>query len=207
MSNYKLDRDIVTNSLLEYDNKGIHIAFLLNVPEEHHKKVRDLIHDTIHTHGHLFIDEFYSVLREDDENIISLIIPFVKRVYSNFFIKPPSIFDPINTVDLSLGPKNSPILINNYDRMRSVFGSVGSSTDRRLHLFQAHFDLKDLLVYFKDKIENNINILDDFNYLDKYTSILTLMVDDYVGMKLKLVQDSLDHKGDLRDLKINKIND
>ena len=58
----------------------------------------------------------------------------------------------------------------------------------------------------EEKVKKNLHILDDFNHLDRSPLILSLIVDDYIGMKLELTQNSQSIKKDIRNLKIKKIN-
>lgn len=169
------------NSLLEYQ-EGVFIdGMLKGAGPEHHKKISDLIKETIHVHGVLFEDDLFThgLFTNSEtgvkENILYFVIPFVRRVYGEFFINPPTLFS------------------------KEKFS-------KRMELFQSHFDLEELLLFFRDKVQKTIGILDSFDYIDKPLTLLRIISDDYVSMKVNLVKKSTNHKADLRKIKINRIN-
>jgi len=111
------------NPLLKYDSDDYYSALTSKIENNHAIKIKELLKETIHKYGDLFTDEFFKSKliskkksvsskfrvyeqngtqinvgqREDEINIeddlFSLILPFIRRAYSKFFINPPSIFD------------------------------------------------------------------------------------------------------------------
>jgi len=78
----------------------------------------------------------------------------------------------------------------------------------KLELFQLHFDLVEFLEFFSRKYDKNWNCLEDFEYLDSVSEILTLIVHDYVAQKVNLVQSTPQKEilSQIRDKKIERIN-
>lgn len=79
--------------------------------------------------------------------------------------------------------------------------------DKRLELFQIQFDLEEFLTFLKDKFINNQNALNDFKFLDIYSEILMLIVEEYTVSKIAYTAsiNKKDINYILRDIKIQKI--
>jgi hypothetical protein len=154
---------------------------------------KSFINDLSHGIDQKYIDEYSDIInyiidnrfsifeREDlcskmDDDIRDLILPAVRRVYGNIFVRPPSIFI-----------------------------SLDDNSERRLQLFQLSFDIDQFLDYLIDMILKNINLLNEFEYLDKSSTLLTLIVDNYVGKLVENVRNCDDITREIRDIKINKI--
>jgi hypothetical protein len=79
--------------------------------------------------------------------------------------------------------------------------------DKRLELFQMQFDLLEFLTFLKEKFITNQNVLKDFKYLDIYSEILMLIVEEYTSSKITYIAsiNTKDINYLLRDIKIQKI--
>ena len=164
-------------SLKDFGNSGYISLMVSSMDEENSGKFTLIIKDVIDNYHDNFQDDIYTKklpadrLYEDyHDNIISFLIPFLRRVYSKFFIDPPSLIK-----------------------------------DKRLELFQLKFNIREIVFFFREKIIKNLNILDDFENIDRYPAILSIICDDYVSMKVSEIQNIYDIKSNLRDLKIEKI--
>lgn len=73
--------------------------------------------------------------------------------------------------------------------------------DKRLELFQLQFNLEEFLKEISAKLEKNIKNLEDFNHLDLASTVLQLIVDNYVAEKVQL---SLVYNptSEIRDIKL-----
>ncbi len=143
---------------------------------------------TINEYGHIFDDPFFtkSVSNQyyrisETSPRIKLILPCVRRAFTEFFLSPPSIFT-------------------------KRYYETGNQSDLRLKLFQEQFNLKEFLIFVKDKLIENINCLDNFPNLDKEPELLRLIVLDYCSSK---VENVLSFNGsmaeEIRDIRINKL--
>jgi hypothetical protein len=74
----------------------------------------------------------------------------------------------------------------------------------RLEFFELCFDSDEFLKFLSEKLKKNLNILDNFSYIDHYSKIIDIIIDDYVSGKVKFVQDIKNLKSELRYLKIKK---
>lgn len=195
---YSIDRKL-KNSLSEFDTEEYY--FLINrrfLSQKNYSGREDeigslfqkILKDSIKNSHHLFQDDFFikplqekgesnEVNSENGENLLSFIIPALQNVFSRFYINPPSLFiaDPV----LTKGYKNI-----------------------RLEIFELSFDSDEFLEVLAQKLRQNINILDDFKFLDHYSKIIEIIIDDYVSGKVKEVQKMKDLKSQLRYLKIKK---
>jgi hypothetical protein len=82
----------------------------------------------------------------------------------------------------------------------------GLFNNERLNLFKLQFNLEEFLLLLKEKFIKNKEVLNNFEYLDKNTEILTLIVDEYVASKVSYVSsiNTTKIKEEIRDIKINK---
>jgi hypothetical protein len=78
----------------------------------------------------------------------------------------------------------------------------------KLELFKLQFDLVEFLEFFSRKFDKNWDCLNDFEYLDPVSEVLTLIVQDYVSQKVNLVQSTPQNEitSIIREKKIEKIN-
>jgi hypothetical protein len=105
------------------------------------------------------IQQKTDVLYEDEEDILVLILPSIRRVWGKVFVETPKIFE-----------------------MPKVVTQVpGYVPDKRLELYQLSFNINDFVDYLIDMFVKSNNLLKDFEYLDKTQETLTLIVDNYVA--------------------------
>lgn len=79
--------------------------------------------------------------------------------------------------------------------LRRVFASffiqippLLKSDQRRVELFQLQFNLEEFLTEVSNKLEVCIQKLDDYEHIDKASTVLHLIVDNYVGCKIKMTR-------------------
>ena len=134
---------------------------------------------------HLFkIDEFLGTLYQDEDEILDLILPAVRRVFGKVFVTPPRIFVTDETI-LSQ--------VKNY------------KSDGRLELFRLYYDIDEFVDYLLDIFPKTKNCLTEFENIDRSSTILEIIVDNYIGKLVKLVTESEDIAQDTRDLKLKRM--
>ncbi len=74
----------------------------------------------------------------------------------------------------------------------------------RLELYQLSFDIDDFIDYFIEMIKISKSSLDIFEYLDKTTQTLELIVDNYIAKLVKSVIDSVDINKDIQHIQRDK---
>lgn len=129
------------------------------------------------------IQQQADVLYDDEEDLILLILPAVRRVWAKVFIETPKIFE-------------MPKLVT------EVRGYV---PDKRLEMYQLSFDINDFLDYLLDMFKKTKGLLNSFEFLDKTQETLTLIVDNYVAKLVNSVTTCDDISKEIRDLKIKKV--
>ena len=79
--------------------------------------------------------------------------------------------------------------------IRRVFASFFIQTPnlfgqdpKRLELFQLQFNLEEFLIEIKTKLTDNIDKLNDFENLDKVSTLLHIIVENYVAGKINLTK-------------------
>lgn len=161
-------------SLLEFDKDDYYEILSKSINKENDRnRFKSMCKEAIKYHK-LFNDEFFiKELPKNNpndygpENILSFVLPFIRRIYSEFFINPPTLFK-----------------------------------EDRLELFKSSLNIEEVVIFFIDKIKNNINILRNFKNIDIYPTLIGIICDDYVSMKISEVQSNTNIKSTLRDLKI-----
>jgi len=131
------------------------------------------------------VDELRGQIYNDEDEILDLILPAVRRVFGKVFIDPPKVFIQDTLVRETNGWKD----------------------DGRLELFRLHYNIDDFLDYLKSMILSNMNCLDEFTNLDRSVTLLEIIVDNYIAGLIKLVTESENIKEDIRDLKIKNLID
>ena len=129
---------------------------LTGIPRDHVTELEILMKKTCNDYHHLFNDGFYLEDDGSDSNYLSYILPSVRRVYVEIFIKEKEIFKPKHEVN-----------------------------QKCEQLFKLLFDLEDFLKYLSEKLKNNYDKLDDLEFLDSKAEILYLIVQNYVSGLLK----------------------
>lgn len=88
------------NSLQEYDNDKVYDLLLQGIVNGSLKdQLLELYQDTCRIHYHLFEDDFFkqnfisSDENKDGNNILSYILPSVRRVFVTFFMDVPTLFE------------------------------------------------------------------------------------------------------------------
>ncbi len=129
------------------------------------------------------IQQKTDVLYEDEEDILVLILPSIRRVWGKVFVETPKIFE-----------------------MPKVVTQVpGYVPDKRLEMYQLSFSIDEFIDYLIDMFNKTKNLLIDFEYLDKTQETLTLIVDNYVAKLIHNVTNCDDISQEIRDLKIKKV--
>jgi hypothetical protein len=122
-------------------------------------------------------------LYEDEDDILFLILPSIRRVWGKVFVETPKIFE-----------------------MPKVVTQVpGYVPDKRLEMYQLSFSIDEFIDYLIDMFNKTKNLLIDFEYLDKTQETLTLIVDNYVAKLINNVTNCDDISQEIRDLKIKKV--
>lgn len=134
---------------------------------------------------HLFKDEeFTGTLYEDEDEILDLILPTVRRVFGKVFVTPPRIFITDETILAQ---------VNNY------------KSDGRLELFRLHYDIDEFIDYLLDVFPKTKRCLTEFENIDRSSTTLEIIVDNYIGKLVKIVTESEDIAQDTRDMKLKRM--
>lgn len=196
---YSVDRPL-KKSLSEFDSDEYYFMtnrkFLnqKNYTEEIGLMFSKIMKESIKNSSHYFDDTFFTdplpekgesaeISSQNGENLLSFIMPALQNTFSRFYINPPSLF-------YSVGYSQNDVEVK--------------YKNPRLLIFQSSFDADEFLKFLSEKLKKNLNILDNFSYIDHYSKIIDIIIDDYVSGKVKFVQDIKDLKSQLRYLKIKK---
>lgn len=179
-------------NLSEYKSDIYMDTLLADMDLDNSKKFTSLCNYVIDNYSHKFTSSFYTNPIPDSpyENVLSYILPFLRRIYGNFFINLPKI------LTIGTHPSSDPV-----DK-----GIYGERNKKRIEYFQLKFDIDEIISFFIEKIEKNINILNDFKYIDIYPTLLGLITDEYVAKKLKDVSSVSESEMILSIQRDNKIN-
>lgn len=203
---YSVDRSL-KKSLSEFDSDEyyflINRKFLTqnNYTEEIGLMFSKIMKESIRTSSHYFEDTFFidplpekgdttEISSQNGENLLSFVMTALQNAFSRFYINPPSLF--------TGHPKIDP-----EDFFQDWYPPDGYK-NQRLEIFQLCFDSDEFLNFLSQKLRQNLSILDNFSYIDHYSKIIDIIIDDYVSGKVKFVQDIKDLKSQLRYLKIKK---
>lgn len=196
---YSVDRPL-KKSLSEFDSDEYYFItnrkFLnqKNYTEEIGLMFSKIMKESIKNSSHYFDDTFFTdplpekgesaeISSQNGENLLSFIMPALQNTFSRFYINPPSLF-------YSVGYSQNDVEVK--------------YKNPRLLIFQSSFDADEFLKFLSEKLKKNLSILDNFSYIDHYSKIIDIIIDDYVSGKVKFVQDIKDIKSQLRYLKIKK---
>jgi hypothetical protein len=135
-------------------------------------------------HSLFRVDEFSGTLYEDEDEILDLILPAVRRVFGKVFVTPPKIFVTDETIIAQ---------VKNW------------KSDGRLELFRLHYDIDEFIDYLVDIFPKTKRCLSDFENIDRSSTILEIIVDNYIGKLVKLVTESEDIAQDTRDMKLKRM--
>lgn len=119
----------------------------------------------------------------DEDDIILLILPSIRRVWAKVYVETPRIFE----------------------MPKIVTETKGYKPDKRLELFQLYFDIDDFVNYLIDMFHKTKNLLNDFDFLDKTQETLTLIVDNYIASLIQKVINCDNMEQEMRNLKIKKV--
>lgn len=158
-------------SLKDVDDSTIEVM-LSGIPRDHITQLEIYFRKTCYKYYYLFEDEFF---KSDSEKYLDYILPAVRRVYFEIFIKEKEIFKPETKHNLEC-----------------------------LELFRLLFDLEDFLNYLVQKLMKNHDKLDDFENLDSKAEILFLIVQNYVSGLIKKSRIS-NPIVEIRNLKLEKL--
>ncbi len=127
--------------------------------------------------------EWKGTLYDDEDEILDLILPTIRRLFGKVFINPPAMFE----VD------------------KFVASTKGYKDDGRLELFRLHYDIDDFLDELIEQISISKDCLINFKNLDRSAMTFEIIVDNYIAGLIRKVTSSDDIKRDIRDLKIKKM--
>ena len=128
-------------------------------------------------------EEFKGSFYDGEDETLDLILPSIRRVFGKVFIDPPKIFVVNPTISSVKGYKD----------------------DGRLELFRLNYNIDEFIEYLIEYLILSKSCLEKFEYIDKTSTTLEIIVDNYIAMLVKRVLDSEDIKKDIRDLKIKKM--
>ncbi len=117
------------------------------------------------------IPEFKKGIFEEDDKVMDLVLPSIRRLYGKMFINPPSLF---------MDSNNNPTI--------------------RYTLFTLYFNIDDFIDYFISSFKKNKKCLKNFEYLDRTSETLTLIVDNYISMLVKKVNESENYSEDIKKI-------
>ncbi len=119
--------------------------------------------------------ELSGELYPDEDDISDLILPAIRRVFGKVYTQPPPIF---------LGT-------NDPDKVR-------------IKLYQLYFDIDEFIDYFIDMLKKSKSTLSLFEYIDKTSQTLELIVDNYIAKLVKMVLSTIDLKKETERLERDK---
>ena len=159
-----------------FNDESLVNVLLLGIESEKAKLLLDWMRDACQKYSNLFSDDFWFE-ELDGDYPIEYVLPALRRAYASFFIQIP------------------PLLKN--DRFSDQIYK------RRVELFQLSFNLEEFLTEVSTKAQT-VKKLSDFEHIDKASTILQIIVDDYVGGKIKMTQvDNLTQS--IREIKLKNI--
>jgi len=121
------------------------------------------------------IPDLTGELYPDEDDISDLILPSIRRVFGKVYTQPPPIF---------MGH-------NDPDKVR-------------IKLFQLYFDIDEFIDYFIDMLKKSKSSLSVFEYVDRTSQTLELIVDNYIAKLVKLVLSTIDLKKETERLERDK---
>lgn len=127
--------------------------------------------------------EFEGSFYEGEDETLDLILPTIRRFFGKVFIDPPKIFQV-------------------HPEVRAV---KGYEPDGRLELFQLQYNIDEFIDYLVEYLTLSKDCLSKFHYIDRTSTTLEIIVDNYIGKMVKTVLESEDIKKDTRDLKIKNL--
>lgn len=138
---------------------------------------KEVLNYVIDEKFHLFdLPEFKDSFYYDDDETLDLVLPAVRRVFGKIFIDPPSLFK-----DTSI-PENP-----------------------RYQLFILYFNLDDFINYLVEMMIKCKESLIYFEYIDRTSETLSLIVDNFIAGLVKQVRQCDDIDSEIKSLKI-KVN-
>ena len=159
------------NSLVNMLSKGI--------SDEYVPSFKDLLNYVIDKKLDMFNKpEFMEPFYKDDDKIIDLVLPAIRRVFGQVFVKPPEIFNP---------------------------KFAGVIQKARYRLFILYFDIDYFIDYLQDMALKSKDILAHLEYIDGTVQTLSLIVDNYIGYNIKRVNECNDIESVVKIIKRNNI--
>lgn len=153
-------------------------------------RFRDLLDYVINHKLDLFDDSRFSEpLYEDDETTEFLILPSIRRVWGKIFQDYPEIFLP---------PEGD-------EKIQTWLPLLREKVYKKLELFQLSFDIDEFLYYLIEMFDKTKNSLINFEYLDRTSETLSLIVDNYIAKLIKKVHECKNFELEIRDLKLKKL--
>jgi len=154
----------------EHYKKAIIDALCQGIDSEHLYSFKSLLEYVVAEKYHLFDrEEFKGALYLEEDETLDLILPAVRRAFGKVFIDPPTLF------------KDS-----NYGR--------ALPENLRYKLFMMYFNVDEFIDYLIDMFIKSKDCLQHFEYIDRTSETLTLIVDNYVAGLVQRVRDIEDHE-------------
>lgn len=172
MSHKKSFLDLYKDS---YNKKLIIEALCRGISREYLYSFKSLLEYVIDKKYHLFDrEEFKGSLYLNEDETLDLVLPSVRRVFAKIFIDPPSIFNSSNV---------PPMLVSH-----------------RYELLTMYFNIDEFIDYLIDMFIKSKYCLQHFEYIDRTSDTLTLIVDNYVSGLVQRVLNVEDHKKEIESL-------
>jgi hypothetical protein len=157
----------------EHYKKAIIDALCQGISNEHLYSFKSLLEYVIDKKYHLFDrEEFKGALYLEEDETLDLVLPAVRRAFGKIFIDPPTLF------------KDS-----NYGRVLPE--------NLRYKLFMMYFNADEFIEYLIDMFIKSKDCLQHFEYIDRTSETLTLIVDNYVAGLVQRVRDIENHQEEI----------
>lgn len=159
-------------SLNQFTKEDIE-CMLFRLSGEHYDTLKRIFEKTCYEHHDMFNESFWY---NEEEPLLTYILPIIRRVYSGLFL------DEKTKIKLISG--------NNFNK---------------LELLKLKFDYLDLLKYLQEEIPKSMRVIDHYKYIDSTAEMCDIISRNYINMLIVEVRDTNDVKSEIRNIKIEKI--
>ena len=126
----------------------------------------DILEYVVDQKLHLFESvEFEGTMYDEEDQMVDLILPCVRRIFAEVFFNPPTLFK-----------------------------ETGYNNGHRYKLFTMFFNADEFIDYLIDMFIKSKDCLQHFEHIDRTAETLTLIVDNYVASLVQKVLDIEDHE-------------